>query len=366
MHCIKFLCLFILLSNCSTVNKIETSANHASQKRLAKFEPADSACLFFIGQDLAATGGLIGYHDGYVDQFPTPTGVTVYTDLSPGASSFGFFLKGNDGLYSKANWGSGDNCAQCYLNDETYQYALMAIGLSLVGNEKAIASGQRNNLIHTLATWIKESKRPVFLRIGYEFDGWSWNHYNRQQYLLAWKKIHQIFLEMKVENVAFVWQSKGNGSGQDILENWYPGDDLVDWCAYSFFNNPDEEMLHFAKRHHKPVFIAEASPVLHNGVTFSNTRLTDSVIAKKAWQEWFLPFLKTLQDNKDVIKAFSYINTDWHSQPMWVVNPVFQQVDSRIQMSKYVSKKWLEEMEHPRYLKPDTTLWSALGFISKR
>ncbi len=362
MNCIKYLIPVILFHSCSPITKI---TYNESQEKLAKFEPADNDCLFFIGQDLTATGGLKGYTQGYVDQLPTPTGFTVYTNLSPGASSFGFSLKGNDGLLTIDNWGSGDNCAQCYLEDENYQYAVMAIGLSIVGNEMAIVAGQRNQFIQALASWIKASKRPVFLRIGYEFDGWSWNHYNRKQYLAAWKKIHQIFSEMEVSNVAFVWQSKGNGSGQDVLEKWYPGDDIVDWCAYSYFNNPDEEMLHFARRHHKPVFIAEATPVLHNGVTFSNSKLTDSVIAKKAWQEWFLPFLKTLQNNKDIIKAFAYINTDWASQPMWVANPVFQQVDSRIQMSAYITSKWLAEMEQPRYLKPDTSLWSRLGFISK-
>lgn len=366
MNCIKLLFAFIIFHSCTPLKKIDPIVYPTSQRKLAKFEPTDSACIFFIGQDLAATGGLKKYNDGYVDRFPTPTGVTVYTDISPGASSFGFFLKGNDGLLTIDNWGSGDNCAQCYLNDEDYQYAVLAIGLSIVGNERAIVSGERNQLIQALASWIKDSNRPVFLRIGYEFDGWSWNHYNRQQYLLAWKKIHQIFFEMNVDNVAFVWQSKGNGSVQDVLEKWYPGDDIVDWCAYSYFNNPDEEMLQFARRHHKPVFIAEATPVLHNGVAFSNSRLTDSIVAKKAWQEWFMPFLKTIADNKDVIKAFSYINSNWTSQPMWVANPVFQQVDSRIQMSEYISNKWMEAMGNPRYLKPDAVLWSRLGFISKQ
>lgn len=37
------------------------------KKTLAKFKPPDSTCLFFISQDMGATGGL----DGYCDYFDT-------------------------------------------------------------------------------------------------------------------------------------------------------------------------------------------------------------------------------------------------------------------------------------------------------
>lgn len=354
--------LFVLLICCVAATKSHYSSGKSFQTEHAKFEPADGECIFFIGQDLGATGGLNNYKDGYCDHFEMPAGVTTYTGFSPGSESFGYYQKGNDGIKTIANWGAGDNCAQCYLDDEDYKYSVIAIGLSIVGNEKEIALGKRNNLVQELGDWIKESKRPVFLRIGYEFDGWDWNHYNRKYYLEAWRQIHRLFKEMKVDNVAFVWQSKGNGSGQDVLEKWYPGDDLVDWCGYSYFNNPDQEMLMFARKHKKPVFIAEATPVLHNGVEFSNARLTDSVIAKRVWQEWFIPFINTLNENKDVIKAFSYINANWAAQPMWATNPVFKKVDSRIQESDFISKNWKEEMAKPRYLKPGAEFWNRLGY----
>ena len=230
----------------------------------------------------------------------------------------------------------------------------------MVDHEKKVASGHHDYLIRELGQWIKDSKHPVFLRIGYEFDGWEWNHYNKKHYLSAWKRIHAIFNEMEVNNVAFVWQSKGNGSNQDILEEWYPGDDLVDWCGYSYFSNPDQEMLTFARRHKKPVFIAEATPVLYDGTLFLDTQLSKPEVAKQAWEEWFVPFITTLNDNKDIIKAFSYINVNWSVQPMWINNPVFQKVDSRIQKSEFISKKWKEEMVKTRYLKPSPELWSIL------
>lgn len=326
----------------------------------AKFEPKNGECLFFIGQDLKAIGGLKNYSDGYCDHFQIPAGITLYTGFSKGTESYGYLQKGNDGIKTIANWGAEDSCVQCYVDNAAYKHSIIAIGLSLVGNENKVANGKHDALIKELGQWIKSIKRPVFLRIGYEFDGWDWNNYNKKDYLASWKRIHTMFAEIKVANVAFVWQSKGTGSDQKILEEWYPGDDLVDWCAYSYFINTDEEMLTFARKHHKPVFIAEATPVLFNGSQFLDTFLSNPAQAKQAWEQWFVPFIKTLNDNKDVIKAFSYINVNWPEQPMWKNNDLFKHVDSRIQKSEFITKKWLEEVANPRYLKSNPKLWSHL------
>lgn len=341
----------------------ESTLSNFLPKPLAKFEPGDGECLFFIGQDLGAVGGLEHYSNGYCDIFAIPAGVTVYTGFSPGTISFGFVQKGNDGLRTKANWGAGDNCAQFYLEDPTFQHSMIAIGLSMVDHEKKVANGEHDALIRDLGMWIKESERPIFLRIGYEFDGWDWNRYSRKHYLKAWLRIHDIFDEMEVDNVAFVWQSKGTGTNQEVLEQWYPGDELVDWCGYSFFSDPDEEMLTFARRHKKPVFIAEATPVLQTPIGFDDARLSNPESAKNVWDRWFVRFIDTLNDNKDVIKAFSYINVDWPSQPMWANVAYFNKVDSRIQESEFVTRKWLEEISHPRYLKSSPDLWEKVGLL---
>ena len=347
---LTLLCSFFCIAQ--TTSKM-TNTSHKNNMRKAKFEPADGDCLFFIGQDMRAIGGLANYNDGYCDHFEIPAGITLYTGFAKGAASFGYVQKGNDGLKSIANWGAEDSCVQCYLDAPNFKHCAIAIGLSLVDNEKKTAKGSHDDLITELGEWIIATKRPVFLRIGYEFDGWDWNHYDKKYYLKAWKRIHSLFSEMKVDNVAFVWQSKGNGSDQKILEEWYPGDDLVDWCGYSYFENPDEEMLTFARKHQKPVFIAEATPILFNGKQFFDTFLSNPEQAKKAWDTWFVPFINTLHKNKDVIKAFSYINVNWPAQPMWKANDLFKHVDSRIQKSELITKKWLEEITKPRYVKPD-------------
>ena len=363
MHKIRLRLTLVITFLCISPNAVYSqNSNTISEKKLAKFEPADGKCLFVIGQDMEAIGGLDNYNNGYCNHFEIPAGFTTYTNLGSGDQSFGYTSKGVDGIMNISNWGAGDVCAQCFIDDSKFKYSIISIGLSLVNHEKEIAKGKQDKLINKLGEWIKGlGQRPVFLRIGYEFDGWEWNHYNKRHYISAWKRIHTIFNEMNISNVAFVWQSKGHGTGQKVLEEWYPGDDLVDWCGYSYFGNPDEEMLIFARKHKKPVFIAEATPVFQIDNLFFNTRLTDDAVAKRAWNQWFLPFFDTLNRNSDVIKAFSYINVNWSVQPMWINNPTFQKVDSRIQVNEFISKNWEKEISKSKYLKSSPNLWNQLG-----
>lgn len=323
-----------------------------------KFEPKDGEVLFFIGQDLEAVGGLEKYNQGYLDAFSMPAGVTAYTNLSPGDYSYSYYIKGIDGIKTKANWGAGDTCAQYYIDDPKFKNTMLAIGLSMVNHEKNVAKGKHDKLIIALGEWIKATKRPVFLRIGYEFDGWDWNNYNKKHFLKAWQRIHHIFRKIRVENVAFVWQSKGTGSNQKVLEDWYPGDEFVDWCGYSYFHNPDEEMITFARKHKKPVFIAEACPVLKD--EFGKYHADIKKDAALIWEKWFVPFFKVINDNPDVVKAFSYINVEWNSQIMWATNDYFKNVDSRIQQSDYITKKWNAEISKSKYLQPTDSLFSNL------
>lgn len=332
-------------------------------KKLAKFEPEDGKCLFFIGQDMPAIGGIEGYNDGYCDHFDIPAGITGYTNFSPGSECYGRIMTGNDGIFELANWGSGDSYLDFQLKQPGFENCAVAIGLAFVDHEKNVADGVHDNLIEDLGKWIKSlDKRPVFLRIGYEFDGHAWNHYDRENYLKTWHRIVDKMRAMGVNNVAYVWQSKGIGTTMEELMEWYPGDEYVDWCGYTYFAHPDDEMIKFARKRGKPVFIAELTPVFQEGLTdvYYDADIKKPEIAKKMWDEWYTTFFKTIEENEDVVKAFSYINTDWPSEAMWVDNPTFNQVDSRIQKSEYVGERWEKEVSKDRYLKPTPELFNIL------
>lgn len=352
-----------LLFKSETADKIKIFSTQ--KKQLAKFEPGDGKVILFVGQELEAIGGTDNYTDGYYDHFPAPGGFTQYTDFSPGFTSFGFVHKGLDGLTTLDNWGDGPENMSVTVADPDFKNSCLAIGLDISnGNDSITAIGGHDSLIYRLGTWIKrQGNRPVFLRIGYEFDGFDWNHYKKEFYIPAWKRIKYKMDSMGVINVAYVWQSKGAGATRKIMDQFYPGDDYVDWVAYSFFTAAEEHhpMIQFARDHHKPLFIAESSTVFldSNGVCkpLDLSRQADAVWA---WQDWFTPYFRTVKNNPDVIKAIHYINCPWQTRPMWKDNIYFKNIDARITKNDSLKAWWLKETSQQKYLKASGSLFSYL------
>ena len=310
---VQLLVLGCLLSICLTA---QTSGHLGAPK----FAPPDGKKLLIIGQDLGAVGGLSTHNDGYVDNITThlPAGVTTYTGIGT-----------LDGLATWANWGAGDVHAAAYLSDNTFDNTAIVIGLYMVGSLPSLPGGFLDSKIEELGQWIKDTERPVFLRIGYEFDG-PWNNYNPNQYKEAWKYIVHKFDELEVRNVAYVWQSSGINTQN--LEDWYPGDKYVNWIGYSHFtgNNIGATTLAFAEAHDKPVMIAESTPRI-------DLKVGDGA---SHWLSWYLPLFETIYAN-DRIKALAYINVDWDAQPMWQGQGWG---DSRVQVNPFVKDTWINEI----------------------
>ncbi len=362
-------CLFI---GCAGESMTPESQAKPPARPLAKFEPKDGEVILFIGQELDAIGGLDEYNDGYLDHFPAPGGFTMYTDLTPGNEMFGQINKGLDGVYTTDNWGDGDSNMSLQLADEDFRHMALAIGLWLVGQEDKVADGTHDALIDRLGEFfLSLGDRPVFLRIGYEFDGHSWNHYDLDDYKTAYRRIKDKLDAQGVANVAYVWQSTGWVSNLEQLEEWYPGDEYVDWCSFSFFARWDEQkMVEFARAKGKPVFIAEATPTISDHtVKFDGdtktTLLSNPEQAEEAWEKWFVPFFNIVNDNPDVVKAISYINAHWKSRPMWKDNPTFRDIDARLHLSETITERWNAETGQAKYLKASPDLFAYLSNPNK-
>ena len=181
---------------------------------------------------------------------------------------------------------------------------------------------------------------------------------------LGWANCHK--------SIAFVWHSWAAPRWIDDLNDFYPGDDYVDWVGISIFQQLYpwaskvgnfaaggsieyvEEVLEFAKRHAKPVMIAESTPFggMHwDGKRFGASKrleipfLSDSV-PNNIWDLWFAPILDLIE--RFDIRMWSYINCDWDSQPMWH-NIGFG--DTRLSTLDYVMTKWREQvLENPRFM----------------
>jgi hypothetical protein len=299
-----------------------------------KWEPPSGKMLIFIGQDKVNI-------ESYISSMgQAPAGIMHYANLSDLGS-----LKGS------VDYGAGSQDLPFWINRPTP--FLLQIGLYLVNMLEPINSGSLDANIDEMALLLRNSGSPVFLRIGYEFDS-DWAGYDPVLYQKAYRRIVDRFRKLKVDNVAFVWHSWGfhYTFGRMGPDDWYPGDDYVDWCALSFFSPWNDQtrlwsgksrqlMIDFAKAHGKPLMIAESS-----------TKFTEQPsLGESSWKNWFIPFFRFADSSG--AKAICYINADWDAQPLWQGKGWG---DSRIQQNEIVKLHWLQEISKPRYLMASDSL----------
>ena len=311
----------------------------------AKFLPPDGKTLLIIGQDLSAIGGMPNYTEGYADAVVrTPAGLTTYIGL-PNLS----------GLTTLANWGSGDVSAQMLVDTPRFANSVLSIGLNIGSDLNGLAIGKHDEAIESLVQWMKAQQRPIFLRIGYEFDA-PWNAYDPSDYIAAFRRIVDHMRREEVVNVATVWQSATWVDGtfnNHVWEEWYPGNEYVDWFGLSYFDAhiPTlERFLELANTHGKPVMIAESTPR-----TFDLAEGDTEAI----WEAWFVPFFEFIAQHNDQIRAVAYINVNWDEQAMWKGQ---EWGDSRIQANSAVRAKWVKQVTMQSWLHASPTLFEQLGF----
>jgi hypothetical protein len=194
--------------------------------------------------------------------------------------------------------------------------------------------------------WFSRSKRSGYLRVGYEFD-FPANKYEPGKYVKAYQHVHDKLDDQGITNVAYVWHSFAASSVR--IEDWYPGDDYVDWVAVSFFAQSVGQIApvaEYARQRKKPLMIAESTPFgLGTGK------------GEESWDKWFAPVFGFI--DKYHVKAFCYINWDWESQPMFRGQGWG---DCRIQVNDLVKNRWLETTGSERILKSSKGLYKQLGY----
>ena len=305
---------------------------------IAKFIPLSGQTLLLIGQDTDS-------FDEYVSAVGQPGGFSEYTSL-----------KNLEGLTRPTDYGSGPHYL-VYLA-EKYPGGIINLGLYLVNTLEAVSNGVLDDETDKLLDVLTATNRPVFLRFGYEFDG-SWNHYQPEAFVRAWKHFRSRMQEKGVTNVVMVWHSAafcGSTFSGYPIEDWYPGDDQVDWIGLSYFTQPQdcageplEEVLSFARAHSKPVLVAESTPQRYSisNLTYStNGREFSPRTPDQIWEEWYSPYFDFIHRNSDSIRAVTYINANWDSQSMWAApyaNGYWG--DSRVQASDFIKQHWLEEIQ---------------------
>ena len=229
------------------------------------------------------------------------------------------------------------------------------IGVSMNGDdgkrhyEGDVARGVDDARIAQMCDGLKSLDRPVFLRLGYEFNG-PWNGYEAASYVAAFRRVTERVRACELENVAMVWDwspeaeldaEGGGASVSDAAKRYaafYPGDAWVDWWALNVFREASTSseatkiFLADAERHRFPVMIAEATPFGH--------KVSEG---QAVVQEWYTPFFGLVHGAAG-IKAFCYIDWDWSVYPQWATWG-----DGRVERDATVLAFYRAEMSRPMY-----------------
>lgn len=304
-------------------SKISTEVDpQYAVKYHSKFVPGKNKALLLIGQDKQTIKEYLKH------QKVKPAGYMIYTSVQK-----------MEGLHEPVDIGAGIMHAQ-YLAD-TYPGSVIQMGLYMVNALDGIIAGNYDANLTKLSAWVKKVKRPVYIRIGYEFDG-KHNHYDPVKYVKAFRYIVDLMRKNKVKNAAYAWTTWGGWPYKGYsLKSWYPGDKYVDWFGLSIFSQPYHDfdknkyvmnLLEMARKHKKPVMIGEATPFggIHPGIA--------------SWNKWFAPVFSFIYRYN--IKMFCYINSNWEKMPMWK-NQGWG--DCRIQKETKLQKLWLKEIRKNRW-----------------
>jgi hypothetical protein len=349
---VLFIAIVTMLSACKkdvTEPPPQTGAN--------SLEPPDGKCLFIIGQ---ADEQAMEAYINEVRSTPVPAGFAFYTSLSGSAVQ-------NDMLRYKSFM-------------ETYPNTVLQLAIWTGERQWGdpgyylddIVAGRYDQNILTLAAICKTFGKPIYIRLGYEFDGWH-NAYPPDKYIAAYRYFIDKMRAQGVTNVAYVWHSWGVGAyyGHDDFPSyypalpdtvpvtqalWYPGDDYVDWVAMSVFgigwgdlrrNEVVQWLITFAVEHDKPVMLAETAAIKTSGRSDTNWVIPNT--------EWFVNVFNLCKQN-NAVKAFTYINVDWEGN-----NPESTWGDTRIQSAvPGVKTYWLQETEP--FLHAGSDLYSTINY----
>lgn len=371
-----------------TTTMSEISAETGPSASGTSAETAETAAsarnLLIMGQDM---GAIRGYLDS--DCCVQPDGYTEYlsfyalADESKGFGNLGIDLDGEpDGRLVDGGAGAMNTHMAAALDPN----AFLVIGLSLTENEaegvapgalQRIADGAYDAEIDRLSQLFSVIDNPVLLRIGYEFEGvWNVGYENSPAYRAAYRRIAERVRAARGDQVQFVWQTSASpiddviDGRRDTIEDWYPGDDVVDWMGLSWFLTLDEnapaqpepvttqrslidEMMAFADARDKPVLIAEASPQgfdLANGTNRHIVGLWDGpsgegrveMSGEAIWDAWFQPLFDYMEEHPR-IQGLAYINQNWDGQDRW--GPPYTEGywgDTRIEVNDTIIVRWNE------------------------
>lgn len=124
-------------------------------------------------------------------------------------------------------------------------------------SNETIASGGQDDYIRTFAESVAASGLTVYIRHAHEMNG-DWYPWSRdpEAYVLAWRRIVDIFREVGASNAVFVFSLNPSlyqdpPRWREVAEPYWPGDDYVDLLGstmISFGGDKDYSVADLAER----------------------------------------------------------------------------------------------------------------------
>lgn len=244
----------------------------------------------------------------------------------------------------------------------------MSIGDGQPVDDVILDSDVYDDLIDQIAAVVAEFDDPVFVRIGFEFNG-AWNGYTPGVYPAAFRKIVDRFRAAGVDDAAYVWcyEPDAPGDFDDVDAKgeplWYPGDDHVDWFGLDVFNDEHVDadapavdgrggetsrgrvlrFLEMARAHDRPVFLSESAAArVHVTPDAEDPDLVDG---QRDWDAFFAGYFALFRDHPEV-KGFNYMNQDYRGS-------VYESLgwgDARVEINSFVLQSWVDELAEPAFV----------------
>jgi mannan endo-1,4-beta-mannosidase len=137
-----------------------------------------------------------------------------------------------------------------------------------------IADGATDAYTRKFASAVRTLNLPMAISFGHEMNGnwypWGTTATAPVDYVRAWRRIHDIFLDVGATNVIWVWSPNNiNPVPQVPLKPLYPGDSYIDWIGvvgyytdsgastFPTLFGPTIAVVH--KFTHKPILIVETA-----------------------------------------------------------------------------------------------------------
>ncbi len=134
----------------------------------------------------------------------------------------------------------------------------------------AIANGSFDALIKQRADAVRDLGVPVLMRWFWEMDrpGVADKAGTGPEYVAAWRHLRAVFAAEGATNAQWVWCPTSYGFAQGRMDNFYPGDDSVDWLCADGYTGPStggwrsfqqvfQAFYTWAAAHPQPLMIGE-------------------------------------------------------------------------------------------------------------